>query len=172
MWIIAKAHKIKVNKNKCRAYIGEGQICGQKVVLAKPQTYMNNSGDSVKELLAEYNVSAEDSLIVISDDISLDVGKLRIRRSGSAGGHNGLKNIIKRTGTSDFARIRIAVGRVPEGGDIIKHVLTKFSRADRKCVTAAMKMAVEAVDFIAKESLVDYEKAIECAMSKFNGSAV
>ena len=106
---IAEKYNIAVDTKRHRAYIGKGIIEGQKVILAKPQTYMNLSGESIRSLVDYYKVDEENELLVIYDDISLDVGQLRIRAKGSAGGHNGIKNIIAHLGTQIFPRIKVGV---------------------------------------------------------------
>lgn len=107
---LAEKYNIAVDTKKHRAYIGKGMIAGQKVILAKPQTYMNLSGESIKSLTDYYKVDVESELLIIYDDISLDPGQIRIRAKGSAGGHNGIKNIIAHLGTSVFPRIKVGVG--------------------------------------------------------------
>ena len=102
---LAEQYQISVSEKKHKALCGKGVIAGEKVVLAKPQTYMNLSGESVAELLHYYKLDAESELLVIFDDISLAPGGIRIRKKGSAGGHNGIKNIIAQTGTQNFMRI-------------------------------------------------------------------
>ena len=110
---LARKYNIDVDTKKHRAYIGKGMIEGQKVILAKPQTYMNLSGESVRSLLDYYKVDEEQELLVIYDDISLGVGQIRIRAKGSAGGHNGIKNIIAHLGGQVFPRIKVGVGEKP-----------------------------------------------------------
>ena len=141
---------------------GEGFIGGKKVILVKPMTYMNNSGEAVSEIVKYYKIDPGSELIIISDDLNLDVGVLRIRAKGSAGGHNGLKSIIKCVGTEDFDRVRIGVGKVPEGTDIITHVLTRFSRAEKGVVKQSFEYAAKAVESIISDG-------IDKTMSKFNG---
>lgn len=133
-YIEAFAHKhgIKINKSESKALTGIGRIAGEQVVLAKPQTFMNLSGESVKSLCVKYKCDIE-NIIVISDDISLDVGRMRIRTKGSAGGHNGLKSIIFQLGSDEFPRLKIGVGGKPfEGMDLADHVLGKFSKDEIK----------------------------------------
>ena len=112
---LAEQENIDILEKKHKAVIGKGTIAGQKCILAKPQTFMNLSGESIRELVDYYKVDETAELIVISDDISLDVGQLRIRKKGSAGGHNGIKNIIDHLGTMDFPRIKVGVGEKPKG---------------------------------------------------------
>ena len=114
---LAQKYNISMDIKKHKAYCGKGMIEGQKVILAKPQTYMNLSGESVRSLLDFYKIDEEEELIVIYDDISLDVGQLRIRKKGSAGGHNGIKNIIAHLGHSVFPRIKVGVG-LAQAGDL------------------------------------------------------
>jgi len=130
-WVIdqlAKQYNIDVTKFKHKALIGDGVIAGKKVLLVKPQTYMNLSGESIRELVDYYKADPENELIVIYDDINLAPGKLRIRARGSAGGHNGIKNIIAHLGSQDFYRIRIGAGEKPKGQDLADYVLSRFNR--------------------------------------------
>lgn len=129
---LADKYNIAVETRKSRALIGKGIIAGQKVLLVKPQTYMNLSGESIGELVSYYKVDEEQELLVIYDDVSLDVGQLRIRRKGSAGGHNGIKDIIRHLGTDVFPRIKIGVGEKPKGYDLADYVLGHFSREERE----------------------------------------
>ena len=110
---IAEKLSVSFNKEKCRAHIAETNINGQKVIIAKPQTYMNLSGESVRDIIDYYKVDEEQELIVVSDDTSLDVGMIRVRKKGSAGGHNGLKNIILHLGHDTFMRVKMGVGEIP-----------------------------------------------------------
>ena len=113
--LIAERHNISVIEKKHKAIIGKGVIDGYKVILVKPQTYMNLSGESLREIIDYYKVDPQSELIVISDDISLNPGNIRIRKKGSAGGHNGLKNIIAHLGHDSFHRIKMGVGEKPKG---------------------------------------------------------
>ena len=142
---LADKYNISVDTKKHRALIGKGMIEGQKVILAKPQTFMNLSGESVRSLLDYYKIDEEEELLVIYDDISLDVGQLRIRKKGSAGGHNGIKNIIAHLGTQVFARIKVGVGEKPKGYDLADYVLGHFSGAERDTMEESYAQAVEAV---------------------------
>lgn len=160
--VLAKKYGIKVKKKQFKALTGEGFIGGEKVILVKPMTYMNNSGESVSEIVKYYKIDPDMELIIISDDLNLDVGVLRIRAKGSAGGHNGLKSIIKCVGTESFDRVRIGVGKVPAGTDVITHVLTRFSRADRVIVKESFEVAADAIVSIISDG-------IDKTMSKFNG---
>ncbi len=158
---IADVNNINIIEHKFKAIIGKGFIAGQKVILCKPLTFMNNSGESVREVLDYFKLSAADDLIVIYDDIDLDVGKMRIRERGSAGGHNGIKNIIAHTGTQDFKRIRVGVGAKPEGTDLVKHVLGHFNAED----TATLK---EVFDKVADAATYMVTDDTATAMNKYN----
>ena len=137
-------------------------VNGEKVLVMKPQTYMNLSGESVGEAARFYKIPA-DHVVVISDDISLPVGKLRIRTGGSAGGHNGLKNIILHLGTDQFPRLRVGVGEKPHPDyDMADWVLGKFQGEDKKAIDQAVKRAADAVECILAEG-------IDRGMSRFNG---
>ena len=142
--------------------LATGLLGGVKVLLVKPQTYMNLSGECVSPVLKYHNATIED-LLVVSDDIDLPVGRLRIRKGGSAGGHNGLKSVIERTGSSDFVRLRVGVGRDPRSrSNVIGHVLGKFSPEDRQAMDEVVATAAEAVGAIENENL-------ETAMNRYNG---
>ncbi|MDD6400511.1 MAG: aminoacyl-tRNA hydrolase [Lachnospiraceae bacterium] len=144
---ISDKFDIKVDTKKHKALIGKGIIGGEKVILAMPMTYMNLSGESVRELVDYYKCDPDD-IIVIYDDISLDVGKLRIRTKGSAGGHNGIKNIIAHLGTQEFTRIKIGVGEKPKQMDLADYVLGRFSEAERPVIREGVDRACKAVEMI------------------------
>lgn len=160
--VLAEKYNISVDARKCRAFCGKGVIAGQKVLLVKPQTYMNLSGESVGGIVNYYKIDPESELLVIYDDISLDVGQLRIRKKGSAGGHNGLKNIIAHCHTEEFMRVRIGVGKLPPNGDMIAHVLGRFAPEDRRLVELSYERAAQAIDCILSED-------VDKAMSRYNG---
>lgn len=143
--MLANKYNIRLTERKHRALSGTGIIGGEKVMLVKPQTFMNLSGESIGAILNFYKLDAAQRLIVIYDDIDLAPGKLRIRKKGSAGGHNGIKNIIAHVGTQEFLRIRVGVGQKPEGWDLADYVLSRFSKEERKAVEEAMEDATEAV---------------------------
>lgn len=145
---LAEKNNISINEKKHKALIGKGMIAGQKVVLAKPQTYMNLSGESVRELTDYYKIDAESELIVISDDISLDVGGIRIRKKGSSGGHNGLKNIILHLGNEKFLRIRMGVGEKPQNYDLADYVLGHFTKEERVLLNESIENACMAVEMM------------------------
>ncbi len=130
-----------------KSMIGKGRIGSQKVILVKPLTYMNLSGEAIREICSYFKVDHHDHLIVISDDVDLPVGHLRIRKKGSAGGHNGLKNTILHLGDDEFTRIRIGVGSKPApGADLAGHVLGHFSSEDRALMEEAYEKAADAVE--------------------------
>lgn len=141
---LSDQYNIPLRSREEKALVGKGVIEGQKVILAQPQTYMNLSGESVRALMDYYKLDL-DELIVIYDDISLPVGQIRIRMKGSAGGHNGIKSIIQHMGTQEFARIKIGVGEKPEGGDLVKHVLGRFSREQDAMFRDIFALAAEGV---------------------------
>lgn len=159
---IADKYNISISEKKHKALCGKGVIEGQKVVLAKPQTFMNLSGESVAELLNYYKLDPEEEMLVIFDDISLVPGGLRIRKKGSAGGHNGIKNIIAQTGTQNFMRVKVGVGEKPKGWDLADHVLGHFDAADREKVEEAIAEAVQATEMI-------LQGEVDQAMNDFNG---
>ena len=156
---LAEQMGIEVKTKRHKALCGIGTIGSEKVVLVKPQTYMNLSGESVRAVMDFYKLDAKSDIIVVSDDISLPVGKIRIGTKGSAGGHNGLKSIISHAGTDGFTRIRVGVGA--NEGDLVKHVLGKFSKQDRVFVDDAIRDAASAAELI-----VMY--GAQTAMNKYN----
>ncbi|MDF2540816.1 MAG: pth [Herbinix sp.] len=131
-------YKIPMDSKEHKAICGKGYIEGEKVILVKPTTYMNLSGECVRELVDYYKVSLEE-IIVIYDDISLDVGQLRIRKQGSAGGHNGIKSIIAHLGTEVFPRIKVGVGDKPKGWDLADYVLSRFHDEEQSLIREALK---------------------------------
>ena len=150
-----------VEEKKFKGLYGRGIIGGEKVLLLKPQTFMNLSGESVKAAADFYKVDHE-HIIIIYDDISLDVGQLRIRKKGSAGGHNGIKNIIAHLGTQEFPRIKVGVGDKPKKMDLADYVLSRFSKEDRAAMEDAFKEAAKAVEVMITEGM-------DTAMNQFNG---
>ena len=145
---IADKYNIAVDTRRHRALIGKGVIEGQKVILAKPQTYMNLSGESIRGMTDYYKIDPEHELLVIYDDINLDPGQLRIREKGSAGGHNGIKNIIACLGTQVFPRIRVGVGEKPSKYDLADYVLGHFSKAEKEQMEEGYGFAVDAAAMI------------------------
>lgn len=158
---IAEKYGGDFNKMKEKAYVADVKIGDSRCLLIKPQTFMNSSGESVAPLMRFYKVPA-DRVIVIFDDISFDVGKLRIKRNGSAGGHNGMKSIIEQTGSQDFMRIKVGVGKKPHPDyDLADWVLSKFSDEDYKKITAVSETAEMAASTIIKSG-------IDSAMNKYS----
>ena len=161
---MAEKYHISVRNIKNRAMTGQGIINGQKVLLAKPLTFMNLSGESIRPLADYYKISPDAELIVVSDDINLPIGQIRIRKKGSAGGHNGLKNIIAQLGSEEFQRIRIGVGGKPENYDLADYVLGHFTKEEKALMEKAVSMAVEAAEMML---MGDTDKA----MNEFNRKA-
>ena len=159
--LLADKYNITVETRKSRAFIGKGMIEGNKVILVKPQTYMNLSGESVKALVDYYKIDKESELLVIYDDVSLGTGQLRIRKKGSAGGHNGIKNIISHLDTDVFLRMKIGVGEKPKKYDLADYVLSRFSKEEREQMEAGYEKAVKAAVMILNGET-------DAAMNKYN----
>lgn len=157
---IAKAYGIDVSEKKHKGICGKGVIAGEKVVLVKPQTYMNLSGECVREVMDYYKAEPSD-VIIIFDDISLEPGKLRVRPKGSAGGHNGIKSIIAHLGGQDFPRIKCGVGEKPAGYDLAAYVLGHFSKEEMPVIREACDRAVKACECI-------IAKGVDAAMNEYN----
>lgn len=156
---LAARNNIKVSKIKHRALVGDGIISGQRVLLVKPQTYMNLSGESLREIVSYYGIEPE-NLLVIYDDFDLEAGSLRIRKKGSAGSHNGMKSIIGQIGFQDFPRIRIGIGK--SGGlDWKDFVIGKMGKQEREIMETAAEKAAEAAECI-------LERGIDIAMNEYN----
>ena len=159
--ILADKYRIDVETGKFKALCGAGVIEGQKVLLVKPQTFMNLSGESIRAVTDFYKIDVEQELIVIYDDISLAPGQLRIRKKGSAGGHNGIKKIISHTGTQVFKRIKVGVGEKPEGFDLADYGRSRFSREER---IAEEEAFCRAADAAVKLMTMD----VEAVMNEYN----
>jgi len=157
--LIASKYNVSINRIKFKGVYGEINIANEKVILLKPSTYMNLSGESVREASSFYKIPNE-NIIIIYDDISLDVGKLRVRSKGSAGGHNGIKSILANFSSDVFPRIKIGVGK-PEKS-LIPHVLGRFSKEDRVLVEKTFEASVKSIRVI-------IEEGCEEAMNQFNG---
>ena len=153
---------IAVTERKHKAFCGKGMIGTEKVILVKPQTFMNNSGESLREVADFYKVEPS-NVIVLYDDISLNVGQLRVRSKGSAGGHNGIKSLIQHLGSQEFKRIRVGIGDKPPKMDLADYVLGRFSKTDAKLIEDAVKTAADAVTVIV-------ERGIDTAMNQYNAS--
>lgn len=156
--ILAEKYDIKVNKIKFKGLVGEGMIGTEKVILVKPQTYMNLSGQCIREIVAFYKLDMED-LVVIYDDIDLPMGNLRIRKKGSAGTHNGMRSIIYDLQDDGFPRVRVGIGGERKG-DLANYVISGFSGDDRKLIEEAIVKAADAVTCLVEDgidrAMVDY----------------
>ena len=159
--MLADKYGINVTEVKHKALLGKGVINGNKVILVKPMTYMNLSGEAVRSVVDYYKVDEAEELIVIYDDISLDVGQLRVRKKGSAGGHNGIKNIIAHLGHDTFQRIKIGVGEKPKGYDLADYVLGHFSKEDLTTLKEGMDRVDGAVNLMLQGD-------IDEAMNRYN----
>lgn len=164
----ARTHNIKFNKKKSKARIGLGKIADIDVVIARPQTYMNRSGDSVSQLVRMFKVSLND-LLVVYDELDLPLAKIRIRQGGSSAGHKGIGSIIAELGSQDFPRLRVGIGRPTVSSsideitddDIIKYLLNKFSPEEKKAITKVLPVVSEAILCIITEGLTT-------AMNRYN----
>lgn len=157
---LADKYRISVDTKKHKGLVGKGMIGTEKVVLLKPQTFMNLSGESVREAMDFYKIDPE-NILVIYDDISLKPGQLRLRGKGSAGGHNGIKNIILHMKTQEFPRVKVGVGEKPSRMDLADYVLSHFQGEDKKAVETAIPEAVNAVELFLAEGM-------DVAMNRFN----
>ena len=158
---LVETHNVPQGGVKFNAMYGKGIIGGEKAILMKPLSYMNLSGGPIQEMSSYFKIDPETELIVIYDDIDLEPGQLRIRKKGSAGGHNGIKDIIRRLGTEKFIRIRVGVGAKPKDWDLADFVLGHFLDSDRKLVDEGIRDAAEAVELILSEG-------VDAAMNKYN----
>ena len=157
---IAKKYGIKVNKNKFNSLYGSGEIEGEKVILLKPQTYMNLSGIAIREAMNFYKLSSKD-IIVIYDDLDIEPGIIKIRKKGGPGTHNGMKSVVHEIGTEDFCRIRVGIGMPQYKNDLLNFILTKIPDEEYKVLENAIQKAAEATGEIIKNS-------INSAMNKYN----
>lgn len=163
--VLVDEYRIPSSGKQHKAMYGKGVIEGQKVILAKPLTYMNLSGKAVRAMVDYYKIDPETELLVIFDDISLAPGNIRIRKKGSAGGHNGIKSIITHLGTQNFQRIKVGVGEKPKNWDLADYVLGTFSKDDRKLVD-------EALERTAKAAALIVQGEIDEAMNLYNKKLV
>ena len=161
---VTDRHRIPFSGIQLQAECGKGIIAGQKVMLAEPLTYMNLSGEAVAALVNYYKLDPEEELIVIYDDISLDPGQIRVRKKGSAGGHNGIKNIIACLGTDKFKRIRVGIGAKPDRWDLADYVLAPFTPENREKIEDAIKDAADALELILSGDMDE-------AMNRYNHKA-
>ena len=160
--LLAERERVKIDRIKFKATTAQATVGGARCLLLKPQTYMNLSGEAVREAAQFYKIPA-DHVLVIYDDVSLPVGKIRVRPSGSAGGHNGIKNIIAHLGTDQFPRVKIGTGAPGQDGDMIDWVIGEPSQADKKVLLESFKRAIDAAECII-ENGGDCQKA----MNRFN----
>ena len=159
--VLADRFDIEMDALKHKAVFGRGMIESNKVILAMPQTYMNNSGESIRELADYYKADIESELIVVYDDINLSPGQIRIRKEGSAGGHNGMKSIISHLGSDKFMRVRVGVGEKPKGYDLADYVLGHFTDNERELMDTAFIDAANSIVTIMNDG-------VEAAMNTFN----
>lgn len=157
---LAKQTKIDITKSKFNSLYGSGMVEGEKVILIKPQTYMNLSGKAVREFKNFYKVDLS-QIIIISDDIDLEKGEIRIRKKGSAGSHNGMKSVIQELATEEFTRVRVGIGNPKFKGDLINYVLEPISKEEREILDEGI--------FDAKSAIIEIIKnGIDSAMNKYN----
>lgn len=158
--VLSEKLSIDVSKNKFSAKIGQGMVQDKKIILAKPQTYMNLSGESIVQIMDYYKIAPED-LYVIYDDIDIDVGKLRIRKRGSAGTHNGMRNIIYMLQDDNFPRFRIGISKPGENMDLISYVITPFTKQQDEHIQKVLELCADAV-------IMSLNDGIDKAMNKYN----
>ena len=158
---LAERHQVGVTRGRHRALFGRGKIAGEDCLLVKPQTFMNDSGDAVLRVLLYYRLQPADVLLIY-DDIALDLGVRRLRRGGSDGGHKGVRSVIRYLHTDQVARLRLGVGRLPEGAEAINYVLSPFARSERDRASEMVDQAADAVELCLREGL-------EVAMNRHNG---
>lgn len=159
--ILAKEYDISVTKIKHKALIGEGRVGSEKILLVKPQTYMNLSGETLIDIYKYYKVDLS-NIIVVYDDIDLDVGKIRIRKKGSGGTHNGMRSITKCLGSNDFPRVRVGVSKPMQGQDLADFVLSRFRKEEADSINEGLEKTCRAIDCIIREN-------IDMSMNKYNG---
>jgi PTH1 family peptidyl-tRNA hydrolase len=165
---LARLHSIQVKKHQCQSQVGNGKIAGVEVLLAKPKTFVNQSGGAVERLMRKYNISIDD-LLVIYDDLDLPLGKLRLRPGGSAGGHKGINSTISALGSENFPRIKVGIGRpttedgtaITDEDVIVGYVLSDFTPQEEATIKLAIATVAEAIHCILTEGVV-------AAMNRFN----
>lgn len=155
--IFAKRRKVRILGRQCHALVGSFDHYGEQILLVKPQTFMNESGQSVGQIVRKYHLDPAD-IFVIYDDMDLPLGKIRIRLQGSSGGHKGMNSIIRHIHSTQFPRMRLGIGR---SGEVINHVLSRFNRKDKQIMNVSLEQAADALDMI-------LEEGIEAAMNQFN----
>ena len=161
--ILAEKYKIVLKKSRFQALVGKGDIEGNQVLLVKPLTFMNLSGEAIRKIANYYKIDTKKELIVIYDDTDLAIGAIRLKAKGSAGSHNGMKSIVSNLGSEQFYRVRVGIGKRAENADMVDFVLGRFAPADRKEIDKALERAAE--------SVVDImSNGIDSAMNNFNGN--
>ena len=158
--LMAKKAEIRLNERRAKAVLGRGRIAGHDVVLAKPRTFMNNSGEGIEYLLARFGGRPAD-LLVVYDEMALPTGRIRLRAAGSHAGHNGIRSIISTVQTEEFPRLRIGVGQPSQGSESIPHVLGRFSKEEEPLIAQAVQDATAAVQCMLEEN-------IDVAMNRYN----
>ena len=158
--LLANRAGIRLSERRAKAVLGRGRFAGHDVVLAKPRTFMNNSGEGIEYLMARFG-GAPSGLLVVYDEMALPIGRIRLRASGSHAGHNGIRSIISAVHTEEFPRLRIGVGAPSQGGDSIPHVLGRFSKEEEPVIAQAVQDAAAAVECMLEES-------IDVAMNRYN----
>lgn len=162
---LVEAHRISFAGTTLKGMYGKGMIAGEKVLLIKPMTYMNNSGECVRAFVDYYKIDPREELLIIYDDITLEPGSIRIRKKGSAGGHNGIKSIIAHLGTEQFNRIRVGVGEKPKNWDLADFVLAPFRGEEKEAAQEGIEKAAKAVEVILTEGM-------DAAMNQYNKKTV
>ena len=157
----ARRHQLAFDGKRAHARIAEGTFAGQRIALAKPFTYMNNSGQAVVGLKQWYKINAAEDLLIVYDDVDLPFGSLRLRERGSAGTHNGMRSTIAQLGSQDFRRIRIGIGPLPAGWQLANFVLGRFTRDEQQQLPEICERAVDALDVIIRDGF-------STAMNRFN----
>ena len=158
--LLAKKAEIRLNDRRAKAVLGQGRFAGPEVVLAKPRTFMNNSGEGIQYLMARFR-GRPSELLIVYDEMALPTGRIRLRTTGSHAGHNGIRSIISAVQTDTFPRLRIGVGQPSKEGDSVPHVLGKFSKEEEPLIARAVQDAVSAVQCMLEES-------IDVAMNRYN----
>lgn len=158
--LLAKMYNIDITKTKFNSLYGNGMIHDEKVILVKPQTFMNLSGEAVRDFSNYYKIEIE-NILVIYDDIDLEPGRIRVRKSGSPGSHNGMKSVVNSLKTQDFPRVRVGIGKPQNGRNLIEYVIGAIDEVDIPKLEDGVKLAVKAIDEILKNN-------IDIAMNKFN----
>jgi PTH1 family peptidyl-tRNA hydrolase len=164
---LARQYSIDLKQRQCQSQVGIGSLAGTKVLLAKPRTFVNRSGEAVRQLMRKHGISLDD-ILVIYDDLDLPLGKMRLRQDGSSGGHRGIKSIIAATGSQDFNRIRIGIGRPTQENNsdrdesmVVSHVLSDFTAEEERIIKPVIARAVEAAESVITDGIV-------AAMNTFN----